>query len=108
MAYNQMGWATNDLDPDGNPTKVVPPPEVMATGILKGEPMGRQWLNYLFNWCISNIDPGRIPAAQSTHAVRIFTRAQPDMVANGWRLIKTEVLTTPVSVTMYYYEHVGV
>lgn len=108
MAYEQVGWATNELDPDGNPTKVIPAPEVMATGLLKGEPMGRQWFNYLFNWCIKNIDPGAVPADQASHTVRMFTVEQPDLVANGWRLIKTEPLTTPVAVTVYYYEHVGV
>ena len=55
-------WATNDLDPDSNPTKLEPPDEVQDDGLLRREPMGRQWLNYIINnqseyiaWCVENI-----------------------------------------------------
>lgn len=108
MAYETVNWATDELDGNGDPTKIIPSQEVMRTGLLRGEPMGRQWFNYILNYLLTQVDAGAVPAADATHNVRIFTRAQPDLVANGWRLVKTEALTTPVAVTMYYYEHVGV
>lgn len=109
MAYEPISWATDDKDTAGNPTKVIPSVEVMRTGLLRGEPMGRQWFNYILNYLLNNADPGAVPASQSRGDVKIFTKEQPDLVSSGaWRLIKTEVLTDPVAVTMYYYEHTGV
>ena len=105
MAYEQISWATDDIDSSGNPTKIIPPVEIMRTGLEVNEPMGRQWFNYILNHLLKSNDPGNGPA---THQVKIYTSPQSDLVASGfWRLIKTEVLTTPVSVTMYYYEHIG-
>lgn len=106
MAYVPISWASDDSDPQGDPTKVIPAQEVQNTGLLRGEPMGRQWFNYIINHILTQLDGGK--TTTPTNAVRIFTAVQPDLVANGWRLIKTEALTTPVAVTMYYYEHNGV
>lgn len=109
MAYEPVSWATDEVDASGDPTKVIPAVEVMRTGLLRNEPMGRQWFNYILNYLLDNVDQGAVPAAQSTGAVKMFTKEQPDMVASGaWRLIKTEALTTPVATTIYYYEHTGV
>lgn len=109
MAYEPISWATDDLDASGDPTKVIPSVEVMRTGLLRNEPMGRQWFNYMMNYLLNQADPGAVSKSESTGQVKIFTKQQPDMVESGaWRLIKTEALTSPVAVTMYYYEHTGV
>lgn len=109
MAYEPLSWATDATDPAGDPTKVIPSVEVMRTGLQRNEPMGRQWFNYMMNYILNRIDPGVVPKAQSTGQVQMFTKQQPELVASGaWRLIKTENLTSPVSVTIYYYEHTGV
>ncbi len=109
MAYQPVSWATDPVDPAGDPTKVIPSVEIMRTGLQRGEPMGRQWFNYMMNYLLNKVDPGVVPKEQSTGQVQIFTKPQPDLVASGaWRLIKTEKLTTPVTVSMYYYEHTGV
>jgi len=109
MAYEPISWATDDLDASGDPTKVIPSVEVMRTGLLRNEPMGRQWFNYILNYLLNQTDQGAVPKAESDGQVKIFTKQQPDLVASGaWRLIKTEALTSPVAVTMYYYQHTGV
>lgn len=109
MAYEPISWATDELDASGEPTKVIPTSEIMRTGLQRGEPMGRQWFNYMMNYLLNKVDPGAVPKEQSSGQVQIFTKQQPDLVASGaWRLIKTETLTSPVAVTMYYYEHTGV
>lgn len=109
MAYEPISWATDELDASGDPTKIIPSVEVMRTGLLRNEPMGRQWFNYMMNYLLDNVDQGAVSKSESSGQVKIFTKQQPDMVASGaWRLIKTEALTSPVAVTMYYYEHTGV
>ncbi|AZV02137.1 hypothetical protein Arno162_97 [Pectobacterium phage Arno162] len=109
MAYETLGWATNELDGDGNPTKIVPPQEVQLTGLLTNEPMGRQWFNHIIHTLIRNTDAGAVPVAQATHAVRVFGAAQPDLIeANGWKLINTVPLAAASGGNLYYYEHVGV
>lgn len=109
MAYEPISWATDELDTAGDPTKVIPSVEIMRTGLQRGEPMGRQWFNYILWYLLENTDQGAVPKAESNGQVRMFTKEQPDLVDSGaWRLIKTEVLTSPVAVTMYYYEHTGV
>lgn len=109
MAYEPISWATDELDSSGDPTKVIPSVEVMRTGLLRNEPMGRQWFNYILYYLLNQADQGVVPKAESNSQVKIFTKQQPDLVESGaWRLIKTEALTSPVAVTMYYYEHTGV
>lgn len=109
MAYEPISWATDETDAAGDPTKVTPTVEVMRTGLLRNEPMGRQWFNYLLWYILTMLDQGLVPAADSRGDVKMFTKEQPDMVASGaWRLIKTEQLTDPVETTIYYYEHTGI
>lgn len=109
MAYEPVSWATDEVDASGDPTKVIPSVEVMRTGLQRNEPMGRQWFNYILFYLLNQADPGAVPASESQGQVKIFTKPQQDMVDSGaWRLIKTEALTSPVAVTMYYYEHTGV
>lgn len=106
MAYEYLGWATNDTDGSGEVTKSPPPIEVMQTGLQRGEPMGRQWFNYLFNYLLSREAGGK--TSTPTNAVRIFGKEQPDMLNNGWVLVKTEVLAAASGGNLYYYEHTGV
>lgn len=108
MADERIGWATNELDGEGNPTKVIPPQEVQATGLLKNEPMGRQWFNYMLNKILNHIDPGPVPEAQATHQVRIYGTEQAQLELEGWMKVKEEDAPDSTSGKLYYYEHVGV
>lgn len=107
MAYEYLNWATDATD-GIDPLKVPPPQEIMATGLLRGEPMGRQWFNYILNYLLSRTSGGKTGAANATHVIQIYGAAQPDMLTNGWKLVKTEALPAASGGNLYYYEHVGV
>jgi len=42
-------WSIEDNDPNGNPLKTFPPPEIVNTGLLEDEPWPRLWHNQAFN-----------------------------------------------------------
>ncbi|XAO54247.1 hypothetical protein [Yersinia phage vB_YenM_P778] len=109
MAEPITSWATEDVDPSGQQTRAEPPLEVQRTGLLKGEPMGRQWFNYLF-W---NILENLRGLAYASGDVRISTEQTPAWASDpliwkydGTSTYKDLTPTTPVDVTIYIFKKV--
>ena len=46
-------WASNEVDVDGDFTKLTPPDENQATGTIKKQPVPRQWWNFFNNYSTS-------------------------------------------------------
>ena len=46
-------WATNEVDLNGELTKVSPPIELQQSGYVVGQPVARVWLNYQLNYLTS-------------------------------------------------------
>lgn len=103
-------WAVDEFDPDSNPTKIVPPDEVQQTGLLKDEPMGRQWFNYMMNalsrvvyhlYQETHIDE----TTPATHEIRLSAIERPDWVEIGFVLFRTDENQLDSSGKIYWYEH---
>lgn len=104
-------WASSDVDTDGAQLKIAPPAEIQASGLLKGEPMGRQWFNYVLcnlSKYVKYLDESVSPSATSaTHEIRMSAVTRSDWTSRGWKLIKTVADTSASSGKIYYYEHTG-
>lgn len=103
-------WATDEFDPDSNPTKIVPPDEVQQTGLLKDEPMGRQWFNYMMN-ALSRIvyhlyeETHIDESTPATHEIRLSAIERPDWVQIGFVLFRTDDNQPNSSGKIFWYEH---
>lgn len=106
-----VDWSTQENDSEGKPLKIMPPLELQATGLLKGQPFGRQWMNYILNshseWL--KYVAGRVDYSQGkVGELRIFSMEQPDLVAKGWQLVRTVSGTASTTTkNLYTYEYVG-
>ncbi|AXN57390.1 hypothetical protein ErPhphiEa104_gp069 [Erwinia phage phiEa104] len=108
-----VSWATADVDNEGSQLKVAPPSEIQASGLLRGEPMGRQWFNYTLNnlsqyikYLDSVVNPTK-GTSTATHEIRMSAVQRSDWAASGWKLIKTVTDSTTSTGSIYYYEHTG-
>lgn len=106
-----VNWATQENDSEGNPIKIQPPLEIQATGLLKGEPMGRQWFNYVLN---NHSDWLKYLAGSVTlqtgivGELRSFSVEQPTLLTQGWQLVETVTGSAQTTTqNLYTYEYVG-
>lgn len=49
-------WCVDDQDSDGVPLKVIPPAPLIQSGLLRGQPFPRIWLNYYLNNLAENLN----------------------------------------------------
>lgn len=113
MAYEYVGWST-DANIAGEPSKVIPSQGVMRTGLVRGEPMGRQWFNYMMNYILVRLAGGKTSTdgVAATHIVQSFTTEQPEMLNHGWILIEKKVIAADAAnhaagATVWSYAHTG-
>lgn len=100
-------WSTADVDNEGNQIKVEPPAELQSTGLLKNQPMGRQWFNYVLNnLCeyVSYLADAVQPSSSGTGVVIVSTKERTDLTAQGWKLIKQESVSGSSTGYINYYE----
>lgn len=98
-----LHWATDENDPEGHATKTMPPAEIQKTGLLKGQPMGRQWFNQIL-WYVLEVTG----LANRVGAILYFTHTQPDLDADTTHWKKTQIADTNVTGGQkYQYERIA-
>lgn len=101
-----LEWASSDVDPSGNPSRVIPPIEIQRTGLLKGQPMGRQWFNYII-WHLCN----KVESASMSSrigGIMYFNATQADLDADTTHWKKTVVPDSNVTGgNRYQYEKIA-
>jgi hypothetical protein len=106
-----VDWSTQENDSEGKPLKIMPPLELQATGLLKKQPFGRQWMNYVLNnhsewikYAVSRADYSEGIVGE----LRSFSTQQPQLLTKGWQLVQTVTGTAQTTTTnLYTYEYVG-
>lgn len=100
-----VNWATDENDSEGYPIKIQPPEELQATGLLKGQPMGRQWFNYILN---NHSEWLKFLSEPTVGEVKSYNIAQPSLLTTGWVLSSSTVGTATTSTrNLYTYEYRG-
>ena len=101
-----FSWATDTLDVDDVATKLQPASDIQSTGFVRGEPIARVWLNYMFNRIFGLIEPQvndivTVSSALGTTAIA----ARYGGVAGNWTYQgNTGALTGGAAGTIYFYK----
>lgn len=100
-----VDWSTVENDESGNPLKILPPPEIQATGVKKGQPVGRQWLNYVLN---NHSEWLKYLSTPLVGEVRSYNVQKAELLTQGWKLASSVVGTAQTTTkNLYTYEYVG-
>lgn len=87
-------WAIDDQDLNGNDLKEVPAIEFQQTGLLKGQPMARLWMNELFNNITNWIDHwSNEPVGTSILIRNAEAGGYSPVTERGWVTFSTDAVT---------------
>lgn len=87
-------WAIDDQDPEGNDLKEIPAIEFQQTGLLKGQPFPRVWMNELFNNITEWIDHWRNEPVGTSILIRnAEAGGYSPVTERGWVTFSTDNTT---------------
>lgn len=103
-----FSWATDALDVDDISTKLQPPIDIQNTGIVKGEPIARVWLNYMFNRLFTRLEPEVGDVIQTTLTLTTDAHfAKYGGLAVNWEFIGSTTLTGGSAGTVNFYKRIS-